>query len=184
MPGLCRDPFSAPLSKAALVSLGYEEVALDDFWQTFVQELDNLPSMEMGQLEVCVGCLHLVRRLGVGGGGVRFCCSAIGHASLLRRSAVFTPDGDASNNLGAQCASFIYNIKQHCFFILFVSSLVVCDRHLSPRTAIVLSSLCNVSNFSMLRRSIVLVSSTNTFHFSLCSSRFPTMWVLTSSVLP
>lgn len=41
------------LSKAALISLGYEEVALDDFWQAFLQELDNLPNMELGQLEVC-----------------------------------------------------------------------------------------------------------------------------------
>ena len=40
------------LSKAALISLGYEEVALDDFWQAFLQELDNLPNMELGQLEV------------------------------------------------------------------------------------------------------------------------------------
>lgn len=40
------------LSKAALIALGYEEVALDDFWQAFLQELDNLPNMEMGQLEV------------------------------------------------------------------------------------------------------------------------------------
>lgn len=39
-------------SKAALIALGYEEVALDDFWQTFLQELDALPNMEMGQLEV------------------------------------------------------------------------------------------------------------------------------------
>lgn len=41
-------------SKAALIALGYEEVALDDFWSTFLQELDALPSMEMGQLEVGV----------------------------------------------------------------------------------------------------------------------------------
>lgn len=40
------------VSKAALVSLGYEEVALEDFWGVFLQELDNLPSMEMSQLEV------------------------------------------------------------------------------------------------------------------------------------
>ncbi|CAN0173864.1 unnamed protein product [Ectocarpus fasciculatus] len=39
-------------SKAALIALGYEEVALDDFWQTFLQELDALPNMEMGQLEI------------------------------------------------------------------------------------------------------------------------------------
>ncbi|CAM9839435.1 unnamed protein product [Ascophyllum nodosum] len=39
-------------SKAALISLGYEEVALDDFWQAFLQELDNLPNMELGQLEI------------------------------------------------------------------------------------------------------------------------------------
>lgn len=45
---------TALFSKAALIALGYEEVALDDFWQTFLQELDNLPSMEMGQLEVRV----------------------------------------------------------------------------------------------------------------------------------
>lgn len=35
-----------------MIALGYEEVALDDFWQTFLQELDALPTMEMGQLEV------------------------------------------------------------------------------------------------------------------------------------
>lgn len=39
-------------SKAALIALGYEEVALDDFWQTFLQELDALPNMEISQLEV------------------------------------------------------------------------------------------------------------------------------------
>lgn len=44
--------FRVFLSKAALIALGYEEVALDDFWQTFLQELDALPNMEMGQLEV------------------------------------------------------------------------------------------------------------------------------------
>lgn len=44
---------SPRFSKAALIALGYEEVALDDFWQTFLQELDALPNMEMGQLEVC-----------------------------------------------------------------------------------------------------------------------------------
>lgn len=31
-------------------------MALDDFWQTFLQELDALPNMEMGQLEVGCGC--------------------------------------------------------------------------------------------------------------------------------
>lgn len=45
-------PVWVRLSKAALIALGYEEVALDDFWQAFLQELDNLTSMEMGQLEV------------------------------------------------------------------------------------------------------------------------------------
>lgn len=38
-----------------MIALGYEEVALDDFWSTFLQELDALPSMEMGQLEVRAG---------------------------------------------------------------------------------------------------------------------------------
>lgn len=49
---VCRVCSSWFSSKAALIALGYEEVALDDFWQTFLQELDALPNMEMGQLEV------------------------------------------------------------------------------------------------------------------------------------
>lgn len=34
------------------MALGYDEVALEDFWGVFLHELDNLPNMEMTQLEV------------------------------------------------------------------------------------------------------------------------------------
>ena len=86
--GLRRGLFSAPPSKAALVTLGYEEVALDDFWQTFLQELDNLPNMEMGQLEVGerVGMRPVLPRASGNSNGEHRCfCSAFAALPGCRR---------------------------------------------------------------------------------------------------
>ena len=77
-------------------------------------------------------------------------------------------------------------IKKTFLLILSRASLAVCGHHLSPinRIAIVFSLPSNVPNFSMAHPSVFLISSRNTFRFSLYNSPSPTTWVLLSSALP
>ena len=87
-------------------------------------------------------CLHTR----AGGGGYSFVAwlshLIVDHASLSRRTTALTPNRDTTSNIRAFITlNNLLSMSPACF--------AFCDRHLSPRIAIVFSLLSCVLNFSI-----------------------------------